>query len=51
MADAATTRDGGGLLRPAVVWFGESLNDDVMERAHEELEKSDLCMVVTCGGG
>ena len=29
VADAATTRDGGGLLRPAVFGFDESLNDEV----------------------
>ncbi|XP_037089698.1 NAD-dependent protein deacylase sirtuin-5, mitochondrial-like [Pollicipes pollicipes] len=36
----------GGLLRPHVVWFGESLDPDVLEQAHTELESCDLCLVV-----
>jgi len=36
----------GGLLRPHVVWFGESLDQEVMSRAGEELEQCDLCLVV-----
>jgi len=35
-----------GLLRPFVVWFGESLNPDDLARADEELNKCDLCLVV-----
>ncbi|XP_039273240.2 NAD-dependent protein deacylase sirtuin-5, mitochondrial-like [Styela clava] len=35
-----------GLLRPDVVWFGEGLDQKVLERAGEELEKCDLCLVV-----
>ena len=35
-----------GLLRPHVVWFGESLDEEVLEGAQEELEACDLCLVV-----
>uniref|UniRef100_T1JM32 NAD-dependent protein deacylase n=1 Tax=Strigamia maritima TaxID=126957 RepID=T1JM32_STRMM len=36
----------GGLLRPYVVWFGESLNSETLCKAESELEKCDLCIVV-----
>ena len=36
----------GGLLRPDVVWFGESLDHEVLEDADRELELCDLCLVV-----
>jgi NAD-dependent deacetylase sirtuin 5 len=45
-----TDKDGkacGGLLRPHVVWFNESLDDKVLNKAHEELENCDLCLVVS----
>lgn len=35
-----------GLLRPHVVWFGESLDSDVLIRAESELAGCDLCLVV-----
>ncbi|XP_050711469.1 NAD-dependent protein deacylase sirtuin-5, mitochondrial-like [Eriocheir sinensis] len=35
-----------GLLRPNVVWFGEGLDPDVLERAGNELDQCDLCLVV-----
>ncbi|XP_056894808.1 NAD-dependent protein deacylase sirtuin-5, mitochondrial-like isoform X2 [Takifugu flavidus] len=35
-----------GLLRPAVVWFGEALDSDVLARAEKELDSCDLCLVV-----
>ena len=38
--------DCGGLLRPAVVWFGEALDDDVLVDAFEAAEAADLCLVV-----
>ena len=42
-------KDGcGKLLRPHVVWFGEGLDPKVLEKAAEELEKCDLCLVVSC---
>lgn len=36
----------GGLLRPHVVWFGENLDENVLDRTSEELDKCDLCLVV-----
>ncbi|XP_071121108.1 NAD-dependent protein deacylase sirtuin-5, mitochondrial-like isoform X1 [Mytilus edulis] len=36
----------GGLLRPHVVWFGESLDPAVMDSAENELDHCDLCLVV-----
>ena len=38
--------DCGGLLRPAVVWFGESLDEHVLVGAFEAAEAADLCLVV-----
>lgn len=35
-----------GLLRPHVVWFGESLEPDVLAKADEELKRCDLCLVI-----
>lgn len=35
-----------GLLRPYVVWFGESLHEEDLLKTHEELNKCDLCLVV-----
>lgn len=35
------------LVRPHVVWFGESLNDEVLRQTDEELESCDLCLVVS----
>ncbi|CAE1321586.1 SIRT5 [Acanthosepion pharaonis] len=35
-----------GLLRPHVVWFGESLDPVVLMKTEEILEKCDLCLVV-----
>lgn len=35
-----------GLLRPHVVWFGESLEPDVLAKASAELQKCDLCLVI-----
>lgn len=36
-----------GLLRPNVVWFGESLDPDVLMSAQQELDQCDLCLVVS----
>jgi NAD-dependent deacetylase len=36
----------GGLMRPAVVWFGESLPSDLWEIALEAVRESDLLLVV-----
>ncbi|EMP40397.1 Kinesin-like protein KIF13A [Chelonia mydas] len=35
-----------GLLRPHVVWFGETLNSDILTEVENELEICDLCLVV-----
>ncbi|XP_017292565.1 NAD-dependent protein deacylase sirtuin-5, mitochondrial isoform X1 [Kryptolebias marmoratus] len=35
-----------GLLRPAVVWFGETLDSDILSRAEQVLDSCDLCLVV-----
>jgi NAD-dependent SIR2 family protein deacetylase len=35
-----------GLLRPDVVWFGENLDHDVMERADAALTRCDVLLVV-----
>uniref|UniRef100_A0A4W5QE71 NAD-dependent protein deacylase sirtuin-5, mitochondrial n=1 Tax=Hucho hucho TaxID=62062 RepID=A0A4W5QE71_9TELE len=35
-----------GLLRPNVVWFGETLDSDILTRVEEELDLCDLCLVV-----
>ncbi len=38
--------DCGGKLRPAVVFFGESLNPQVLNKAYEETEKCDFLLAV-----
>lgn len=35
-----------GLLRPAVVWFGETLDSDILTSAEKVLDSCDLCLVV-----
>ncbi|KAM9365092.1 NAD-dependent protein deacylase sirtuin-5A, mitochondrial-like isoform 2-T2 [Pholidichthys leucotaenia] len=35
-----------GLLRPAVVWFGETLDADILTQAEKVLDSCDLCLVV-----
>lgn len=35
-----------GLLRPHVVWFGETLDPDILTQVEKELEICDLCLVV-----
>lgn len=39
-------RSCGELLRPAVVWFGEGLPAEVLERSFELARTADLCLVV-----
>jgi len=34
------------MLRPHVVWFGEGLDQDVLDAARNELDNCDLCLVV-----
>ncbi len=36
----------GGLLRPDVVWFGETLDPEVIGAAFDAAEEADLCLVV-----
>jgi NAD-dependent deacetylase len=36
----------GSLLRPDVVWFGESLDPDVLAAAFTAAERADVCLVV-----
>ncbi|XP_063307779.1 NAD-dependent protein deacylase sirtuin-5, mitochondrial [Pelobates fuscus] len=38
--------DCSGLLRPNVVWFGETLDSNVLGEVEKELEICDLCLVV-----
>lgn len=40
----------GGLLRPHVVWFGESLPSDVLVKADNALNLCDLLMVIGTSG-
>lgn len=42
--------DCGGLLRPDVVWFGESLPERLLARAFAALEACDLLLVVGTSG-
>lgn len=36
-----------GLLRPHVVWFGESLDDDVLEKVtNSAFKKCDICLII-----
>jgi len=36
----------GNNLRPDVVWFGETLNREIMLDVYSELEKADVCIVI-----
>ncbi len=36
----------GGLLRPDVVWFGESLDPEIIDGAMDEARSADLCLVI-----
>lgn len=37
-----------GLLRPNVVFFGETLDSHVLTKVEKEMEVCDLCLVVSC---
>ena len=37
----------GGLLRPHVVWFGEALESEVLQKTDQALAKCDLCLLVS----
>lgn len=36
----------GALIRPHVVWFGECLEEEVLEKTQKELDRCDLCLIV-----
>jgi NAD-dependent deacetylase len=40
----------GALLRPDVVWFGESLDDGVIAEAFRLAAEADLCLVIGTSG-
>ncbi len=40
----------GGLLRPHIVWFGESLAQEDLERSAAALQTSDVCLIVGTSG-
>lgn len=40
----------GAFARPGVVWFGEALPRDAIERAFAEAESADVCLVVGTSG-
>lgn len=39
-----------GLLRPHIVWFGESLADKDIRRSYRALQSSDLCLMIGTSG-
>lgn len=39
-------RDCNGLLRPNVVFFGETLDSHILTKVEKEIETCDLCLVV-----
>jgi NAD-dependent deacetylase len=43
-------RDCGALLRPHIVWFGESLDPDDMGRCGTALRSCELCLVIGTSG-
>ncbi|KAK4316437.1 hypothetical protein Pmani_012401 [Petrolisthes manimaculis] len=45
-AELPRCKECSGLLRPDVVWFGEGLDSNILERADDELSVCDLCLVV-----
>ena len=40
----------GGLLRPHIVWFGESLAEQDLKASEAALESSDLCLIIGTSG-
>ena len=40
----------GGLLRPAVVWFGEMLPPDVIQAAFQAARDAEVCLVIGTAG-
>jgi NAD-dependent deacetylase len=43
-------RDCGGLLRPAVVWFGESIDPEIMDESAAAARACDLFLVIGTAG-
>ncbi|XP_078035722.1 NAD-dependent protein deacylase sirtuin-5, mitochondrial [Augochlora pura] len=35
-----------GLLRPHIVWFGESLDEHILEQTYDAVENCDACLVI-----
>ncbi|KAG9509701.1 NAD-dependent protein deacylase sirtuin-5, mitochondrial [Fragariocoptes setiger] len=46
ISDLPSCKKCTGLLRPAVVWFGEALDPAVLKEAQSQLDKCDLCLVI-----
>ena len=44
--DLPTCASCGGLLRPHVVWFGESLDPQILQKMDDKARSCDLCLVV-----
>lgn len=42
--------DCGGVMRPKVVWFGEQLDPDDLERSFQFASESDCCIVIGTSG-
>ncbi|MBX3332551.1 MAG: NAD-dependent deacylase [Nitrospira sp.] len=42
--------DCGGLLRPHIVWFGESLADEDLRRSYAALRSCNLCLIIGTSG-
>lgn len=40
----------GSLLRPHIVWFGESLAEEDLEKSDAALQTSDLCLIIGTSG-
>jgi len=40
----------GGLLRPHIVWFGESLAPEDLERSYEALERCEVLLIIGTSG-
>ncbi|MBK9306191.1 MAG: NAD-dependent deacylase [Nitrospira sp.] len=45
-----TCHDCHGLLRPHIVWFGESLADDDLRRSYAALRSCSLCLIIGTSG-
>ncbi|RIA87759.1 DHS-like NAD/FAD-binding domain-containing protein [Glomus cerebriforme] len=39
-----------GLIRPDVVWFNETLDPDILNKIHEELNRCDLFLIIGTSG-